>query len=287
MPKFSDSSIVKFIKGSKIFHKKIKQFPNSPPTVGLALGGGAVWGIAHIGVLKAFERHHIPIHCISGTSIGALVGGLYAAGVSVEQLIELTSQTHWKDLSRLSFPLGGLLSNEPMEKFIYNIIGDKDFSDLMMPFVAVATDLISGKEIVLNTGKLAAAIQASTAIPGIFHPIVLEDHTLVDGGVVNNVPVTLLKEMGARITIAVNLSPDFNNWIPKNSLEVILKSFLIMQNTVALSETAQADIIIDINMKDFNPIDFKQAKSLLNKGYTTGLSAIDDIQALLTKKPQK
>jgi NTE family protein len=283
MSKLSDSSIIKFIKGSRIFHKKNKILPAPPPTVGVALGGGAVWGIAHIGVLKAFERHHIPVHCISGTSIGALVGGLYAAGVSVEQLIELTSQTHWKDLSRLSFPLGGLLSNEPMEKFIYNIIGDTEFSHLNMPFAAVTTDLISGKEIVIDSGKLSTAIRASTAIPGIFHPVEFNGRTLVDGGVVNNVPVTLLKEMGARIRIAVNLSPDFNNWIPKNSLEIILKSFLIMQNIVALSETAQADIIININMKDFNPIDFKQAKALLNKGYTAGLSAVDDIQALLDK----
>ncbi|QZY54344.1 patatin-like phospholipase family protein [Crassaminicella profunda] len=240
-----------------------------------------MWGIAHIGVLKALEENNIPIHYISGTSIGSLIGGLYALGTSTKKLSSLATSTHWNHLCRISLPLGGLFSNEPMEKFLYNLIGEKTFSDVKIPFSAITTDLITGEEVVIHSGKISTAIRASTAIPGIFHPVLLNNRTLVDGGVVNNVPIHVLREMGADVIIGVNLSPDFNHWRPKNSFEIILKSFLIMQNKVARSELEKADIIIDMNMKDFNPMDFRKAKDLLKKGYKEGLSKIEEIQHTL------
>ncbi|MCT4605008.1 MAG: patatin-like phospholipase family protein [Marinisporobacter sp.] len=267
------------------FVKKFLNFKKkTSPSVGLALGGGAVWGIAHIGILKALEENNIPIHFISGTSIGSLVGGLYALGTSTKKLSSLATSTHWNHLCRISLPLGGLLTNEPMEKFLYNLIGNKTFSDAKIPFSAITTDLITGAEIIIDSGNISTAIRASTAIPGIFHPVLFNNRTLVDGGVVNNVPVSILREMGATIIIAINLSPDFNHWHPKNSFEIILKSFLIMQNKVARSELKKADIVIDLNMKDFSPMDFKKANALLDKGYKEGLSKIEEIQHVLKGK---
>jgi NTE family protein len=269
------------LKHSFSFGKKISSGILSPK-IGLALGGGSVWGIAHIGALKALEENNITLNYISGTSIGSLIGGLYAFGVPVSKLIELAHNTKWKDLCRFTLPSGGLLSNEPMELFIHKQIGHKNFSDLKIPFAAVCTDLVSGEEVIIDSGKFALAVRASTAIPGIFQPVILDERTLVDGGVVNNVPVALLKKMGANHTIAISLSPNFNRWVPKTGLEIILKAFLIMQHKTSLHEISQADVLIDINMEGFNPIDLNQSEKLLQKGYEIGLSKINEIKNLLT-----
>ncbi|MBB6216921.1 NTE family protein [Anaerosolibacter carboniphilus] len=254
------------------------------PTIGLALGGGAVWGISHIGVLKTLEDHRIPIHYISGTSIGALVGGLYAAGVSTDRLYSLALSTQWKNLSKLALPISGILSNEPMEGFIHHLIGNKTFSDLKTPFVAVTTDLLTGEDIILSSGKLSRAIRASTAIPGIFHPIVIDNHTLVDGGVVSNVPVQAVKSFGPDIVIAVNLVPSLEDWLPTTGLEVILKSLFIMQQKVVTRETSQADIVINLSMKGFSPMDFSKSKELYQKGIAECLPHIPLIQEMIERK---
>ncbi len=267
------------IKRSFSFGKKVASNVFAPK-IGLALSGGSAWGIAHIGVLKALEENQIPISYISGTSIGALIGGLYALGVPVSKLEELAHQTHWKDLCRFVIPNEGLLTNEPMESFIHKKIGYKTFEDLKIPFAAICTDLISGEEVVIQSGKVATAIRASTAIPGIFQPVVIEGRTLVDGGLVNNLPVTQLKKMGAHYTIAVHLFSDFNQWIPKTGPEIILKSFLIMQHKASSHEISQADLLIDINMKGFNPIDLNQSKKLIQKGYERGLAKRKEIKKI-------
>ncbi|HHY91328.1 MAG TPA: patatin-like phospholipase family protein [Clostridiales bacterium] len=250
------------------------------PKIGLALSGGSVWGLAHIGVLKALEEYQIPISYISGTSVGALIGGLYASGISASKLEELAYQTQWKDLCRFAIPHGGLFTNEPMESLIHKHIGYKTFEDLKIPFAAICTDLISGEEVVIQSGKFTTAIRASTAIPGIFQPVVVEGRTLVDGGVVNNLPVTQLKKMGANYTIAVHLFSDLNQWIPKTGPEIILKSFLIMQHRASWHEISQADLLIDINLKGFNPIDLNQSKKLIQRGYERALEKRKEIKKI-------
>ncbi len=269
-----------------LLKKKLDFSYKNDPTIGLALGGGAVWGISHIGVLKVFEDHQIPIHYISGTSIGALVGGLYAAGVSTERLYALALSAQWKNLSKLTLPMGGILSNEPMEDFIHHAIGNKAFSDLKIPFLAVTTDLLTGGDIILRSGKLSSAIRASTAIPGIFHPMVIANHTLVDGGVVSNVPVQAVKSFDPDIVIAVNLVPALDDWLPTTGLEVILKSLFIMQQRVVAKETSQADIVINLSMKGFSPIDFSRSRELYQKGVWDGLSYVAEIQEIIEKKKQ-
>ncbi len=286
MKESSKFSFVNQIKNIFALNKKIIPSGNAQPTIGIALGGGGTWGIAHIGILKILEDNHIPIHYISGTSVGALIGGLYASGVSIEKLKKLAFTTRWKDISRLALPLGGLLSNEPMEKFIGNLIGEKSFSELPIHFTAVATDLISCETVLLNTGKLSTSIRASTAIPGIFQPVILEDRTLVDGGIVNNVPVSVIKNMGADITIAVSLSPSLNNWTPRNSLQMILKSYLIMQQNACRKETSQADVVIPIDTTNFSPIDLHQSKNLFERGLISGSYYINKIQLLIKSYKQ-
>ncbi|MDF2547277.1 MAG: hypothetical protein K0R93_2175 [Anaerosolibacter sp.] len=277
-------NLMNFFNPLSLLKKKLDLSPKKEPTIGLALGGGAVWGISHIGVLKALENHQIPIHYISGTSIGALVGGLYAAGISTDKLYNLALSTQWKNLSKLSLPLSGLLSNAPMDNYIHQLIGNKTFADLKIPFVAVTTDLLTGEDIILSSGKLSKAIRASTSIPGIFHPMVIDNHTLVDGGVTSNVPVQALKCFSPDIVIAVNLVPSLSDWLPTTGLEVILKSLFIMQQRVVVKETSQADFVINLSMKEFSPIDFSKSRELYQKGMSEAISHIEQIQELIEKK---
>ena len=262
----------------------IKGKKKNKPLIGLALGGGAAWGISHVGVLKALEENHISISCICGTSIGSLIGGLYAAGISTERLFDLVTHAKWKKLSHLSLPLNGFLSNEPMEELIENIIGDRTFHSLNIPFAAVATDLVSGEEVILDKGKFSTAIRASCAIPGIFQPVHYNGRTLVDGGVVNNVPVSVAKKMGADMVIGVNVSPLLNHWMPKNSLQIILKSYLIMQNKVARREASEADVLIAVDTNGYSPIDLTSSRDLYHRGYLAGLTNIDKIKHCIDEK---
>lgn len=275
MPKLESLSLISRIKDTSLIRRK----KTKKPKIGLALSGGAVWGISHIGVLKALEDNHIPISFIGGTSIGALVGALYAAGMTVPQLEELALTIQWKDISKISLLFRGWLSNEPMEPYIHKLIGDLSFSDLKIPFQAVATDLINGEEIILKSGKLSTALRATTAIPGVYQPVQMDNKTLVDGGIVNNVPIRMVRAMGADLVIGVSLSSVLNNWVPKNSLEVILKSYSIMQQKCIAREMVQADIPVHVDMTGCSPIDFSCAKTAYNRGLIAGLMAVDQIHA--------
>ena len=283
MVKSIGDTLASMIKDAPERTKKIIRKKKKKIKIGLALGGGAAWGICHLGVLKAFEDNSIPIDYISGTSIGSVVGGLYSAGLSIDKLKDLSEHAQWKHMSTLALPFRGLLSNEPMEDFITSLVGDLDFKNLIIPFTAVATDLVTGEEVILDKGKFSTAIRASCAIPGIFKPIDINGRTLVDGGVANNVPVSIVKKMGADIIIAVNTAPSLEHWMPKNSLQIVLKAYLIMQSKVTKQETALADVVISIDTKGHSPIDLSSSKDLYNKGLMAGLSNIDNIRHCLEK----
>ncbi|HDP97696.1 MAG TPA: patatin, partial [bacterium] len=169
-----------------LFRKKLKR----KNKIGLALGGGAVLGAAHIGVLKAMEELDIPVHFVAGTSIGALVAALYAFGKDYKQIEKIAAELDWLDVSGLSLSQYGLLSNKKLGKIINKAIGDVDFEDARIPLAMIATDISHGKEVVLKQGNVATAVMASTCIPGIFIPVEIEGKLLVDGGVVENVPIS-------------------------------------------------------------------------------------------------
>jgi len=178
--------------------------------IGLALGSGSARGLAHVGVIMALEAYNIPIDIIAGTSIGSVIGSLYASGATIEQLEEVAlSIKKSKTLFLIDpvFPHSGLISGDRIEKMLNQFgIKDKTFDDLKIPFAAVATDVESEAEVILNQGKVIDAVRASISIPGIFTPVKYQDYYLVDGGVVDPVPVDVVKMMGADIIIAVNLA---------------------------------------------------------------------------------
>lgn len=178
--------------------------------IGLVLGGGSARGLAHVGVILALEAYNIPIDIIAGTSIGSVIGSLYASGATIKQLEEMALSIKMsKTLFMLdsTFPHSGLISGDRIEKMLNRFaLKDKTFDDLSISFAAVATDVESGAEVILNQGKVIDAVRASIAIPGIFTPVKYGDYYLVDGGVVDPVPVDVVQMMGADIIIAVSLA---------------------------------------------------------------------------------
>jgi NTE family protein len=201
-----------------------KVFEHRPKALGLALGGGAVRGAAHIGVLQVLEREGIVPDIVVGTSVGAAIGAAYAAGVSTSEISRLFHTARWHRLARLAWPNRlSLLDTAPLEALIQASIGVPMFEQLPRCFAAVACDILTGERVVLQTGLLARAVCASAAIPGLFPPVELDDRLLVDGGVVDNLPVDVARELGADYVIAVDLfPPPTGKQRPANLFEVLI-----------------------------------------------------------------
>ena len=178
--------------------------------VGLALGSGSARGFAHIGVIRVLEAEGIPIDCIAGTSIGAIVGAVYASG-TLPKGEEFLEDFDWKDMTALLdplFPTSGLLGGKRIEKLLRSFLGSQRIEDFPISFAAVATDVTSGREVVFRQGDAVKAIRASMSLPGIFSPVFLNDRFLVDGALVSPVPVEVARGLGADVVIAVNLAPE-------------------------------------------------------------------------------
>ena len=177
------------------------------PRLGLALGGGGALGWAHIGVIRALEDAGIEIDCVAGTSIGSIVGAAYLAG-KIDDLEKIARDIDWKRLLRLAdvqLSGKGLLGGKVIMKEFERVIGALDIEDLLHPFAAVAADLVSGDEVQLTSGSLTSAVRASFSIPGVFTPFVYQGRVLVDGGIINPLPITAVKALGADLVIAVDV----------------------------------------------------------------------------------
>ena len=183
--------------------------------IGLALGGGAALGFAHIGVLKVFEEYGLTPDYIAGTSMGSIVGALYSCGLYVDDLIQIAKQFDFKKVcgfNPFNALKNGAFSTVKLENFIESFVGKTTFNDTQIPFKCTSVDLLTGEPYILETGCLVEAIRASSAIPGIFKPIEKDGKVLVDGGILNNVPYDVVKEMGANFVIAVDVAGVY----PKN-----------------------------------------------------------------------
>ena len=173
--------------------------------VGLALGGGVARGLAHIGVLSVLEDAGIPIDCIAGTSMGAIIGSAYSAGLTIDELRAVAARTGWWQVSRPFFSAGGLVTFKKLEQWIEANIGEFDVRDLAIPFAAVASDLISGERVVLSEGRLCTAVRASCSVPGFVPPVEQDGRILVDGGITDNIPADVARLLGADYVIGVDI----------------------------------------------------------------------------------
>jgi NTE family protein len=173
--------------------------------VGLALGGGMVRGVAHIGVLDVLHRAGIKIDCIAGSSAGALIGAAYCAGWDVKKIKEISHRLTWWKIVRPVWPSKGLVTLAPIEHWFVKTFGDPLFSDLRIPFTVVATDLNTGESVTLHEGRVAPALRASCSVPGFITPVELNGRLLCDGNLSNSVPVSAVREMGADYVIGVDI----------------------------------------------------------------------------------
>ncbi len=184
------------------------------PTIGLALGGGGARGLAHIGVLRVLEEEGIPIDLLAGTSMGGLLGCLYAAGLSAAEMQEEALRVcNTRSLVRLTDPSllhGGLFAGTRVEAYLESLLGERGFGDLRRRMAVVAVDLVTGAEVVLSEGLVVPAIRSTIAVPGFFAPVEMDGRVLVDGGVLNNVPADVARSMGAEVLIAVDVHGDYS-----------------------------------------------------------------------------
>ena len=266
--------------------------------VGLALGSGAARGIAHIGVIKALREANIPIDMIAGTSIGSIVGACYAADAQISVLEEIAVTSNLRKLTGLldpkfAFIRSGILHGGRVENFLKSIIGDIDFKDMAIPFSAVATDIKTGNDVIINRGSLIKAVRASISIPGVFVPVNYDGRYLVDGGTTNPVPADVARFMGATFVIAVNvlndpkkrkhlgLTGDKKSSKPPSMFNTLIQSIYIMEYGITRTSILKADIIIEPDVSNIEAYEFYRGTEAIEAGYKAAAAVIPEIKNLL------
>ena len=253
------------------------------PRVGLALAGGFARGIAHVGVLRALVNAGIPIDCVAGTSVGALIGACYCAGVPLEEMQRIAASTTFADFGRWTPSWLGLATNQRMEGYLARFTHIKKFEDLKTPLAIAATDINAGISVYYTQGPIAPALRGSCAYPGLFVPIQFEGRTLVDGFLTAPVPVEGALLLGADIVIAVYLEA-LNTENPRTVADVVSRSFNIIQRHGDIAWRQQADVIIEPDVKSFVWDDFTRTKEMVAVGEAAGEASISEIKALLSRE---
>lgn len=255
------------------------------PKVGLALGSGGARGFAHIGVLKVLKEADIPIHCIAGSSMGSLIGCVFAVHENpymMEKLAVHLKPKHWIDFT---VPKMGLVAGEKVSELIRLLTHGKRLEQLRIPTAVVATDLVTGREVVFTEGPIDKAVRASIAIPGIFNPVLDEGRVLVDGGVVTRVPIQAVKDMGVDVVIAVDVVAEIPKIEIHSLFDVISQTIDVMERHIFQRQAELADIIIEPKVGHVSSTDFSQAASCIKAGETAAREKIDDIRRLLQGGP--
>ncbi len=236
--------------------------------IGLALGGGAILGAAHIGVLKAFQENNIVINAVSGTSIGAFVAALYAFDVSPDDIEKIALDLDWLDISGFAFSRLGLLSNEKMGQKIKDVLGDVQFEDARISLSVIATDVGGFQKIILDSGDVARAVMASACVPGIFTPVEIDDRLLVDGGLMENVPISPLLAQGMNTVIGVDLNAARKYKKPDDLIDVLINAIDIAIDNATRMQTQKADLLIVPRLSAYNRTDREHVRDLIREGYT-------------------
>ena len=255
-------------------------------TLGLALGAGGSRGVAHIGFLKALEEADIKVDYIVGASMGSVVGGAYAAGVSVDTMKEAVFKLRLLDLITPAKQKGGVIGNSKMRNLIAKHIGEVTFADLRLPFRCVAVDMITQKVIEFSEGNVVDAIVASSSIPGVFHPVVKDGKRLIDGGVLERVPAMRVKKLGADVVVAVDVLGwrNASEKVP-GAIGVSLETFDIVDNYRTRDyhnkHKKHIDFWLEPDLGDMSQFAIKQIKEAYEKGYELGKANADAIKKAL------
>jgi NTE family protein len=262
---------------------EVKPLPQEPPPrkVALVLGAGAAKGFAHVGVIKILEANRVPVHMIVGTSVGALVGSLYAYGYPAYDIQRLAMDLSKAEIADLTVPDNGFVKGEKLEAYVNRMVRGTPLEGMRIPFHAVATDIGSGQEMVFGRGNTGAAVRASCSIPGIFRPVKIGDRTYVDGGVVSPVAVDAARRLGADAVIAVDISGEVDGTVPDGTLDTIFQSINIMYARIAADQVSRADVVIRPRVGHIASGDFTRRHEAILEGEKAAQAALPKIRALL------
>ena len=238
--------------------------------VGLALGGGGAKGVAHIGVLRAIENASVKPDYVAGTSVGAMVAAMYAFNISIDTITNIARDLTLSQITTFKLNKTGFFTADPLKEILAEYLGEVNIEDASIPLAIVAADLKTGEEVILTEGPVADAVCASASIPGVYIPMKLDGRTLVDGGIVQTVPVRAVKDMGAGVIIASQLGGLGVYEEPKNVLDVMRNAFNIALSRRTKEEVKQADLLIAMDLKDFSIADnTERYDELFTIGYDT------------------
>ncbi len=256
--------------------------PLPKPKIALVLGGGAARGFAHVGVIRALEQEKIPIDLVVGTSVGSLIGAIYAADVDSFNLEWTAFKLEKDDLfdyGVITAVMGmGLAKGEKLEEFVKSRVKVATIENLKIPFAAVAADLNWGTKVVIDRGPVAKAVRASAAIPGVFQPVTHLGKLLVDGGVVDNIPISVARAKGADIVVAVDISENVGNTNITNLVDVMIQATNIMFALNVEHSKKDADVLVTPAVGDVGMLDFTQKKRCMQAGIEAARRAIPEIR---------
>ena len=250
----------------------------SPIKIGIALGGGAAKGFAHIGVIKMLEANGFVPAVVSGTSAGSVVGAMYASGMNAFELQEKAVALDEARIRDLQLSSGGLVLGQKLEDYVNEQVRRKPLEQMAKPFVAVATRLEDGERTVFARGNTGQAVRASSSVPGVFQPVSIGKYHFVDGGIVSPVPVDAARQLGADIVIAVDISNKARGQAPGNMLGALNQSIAIMGQKLGQAELARADVIVRPQVLDIGPADFGQRASAIVEGEKAALAVMPQIR---------
>ncbi|MBK7617630.1 MAG: patatin-like phospholipase family protein [Burkholderiales bacterium] len=249
-----------------------------PPRIGLALGGGAARGFAHIGVIQVMEEAGIKPQLVVGTSAGSLVAALYASGKSGNELATLAQGMDESALTDWSFPGRGLIKGELLAKYVRAQTSGLTIEQTKMPLGIVATDLADGQPILFQRGDIGAAVRASSAVPAVFQPVKMGGREYVDGGLVSPVPVRFAREMGAEMVIAVDISTPPNPESTGDSFHILLQTVAIMGRSINRWELKDADVVLRPSLVGVSSADFTARMKAVQSGREAALAALPAIR---------
>ena len=249
--------------------------------IGLALGAGASRGLAHIGVLQVLEENDIQVDYIAGSSIGSIIGALYSAGMTPRMMEGIADNLNAKLCYDLGFSRRGIIQGKKIEDLIKMLTRNMDFHELNIPLAVTAVDLITNQRVIINEGKVYKGVRASISIPGVFQPVHDGDRVLIDGGILERLPVSVARGMGADIVIGVDVAFRGNHRPPENFIETIIQTMEVMELEILKYTVPEGDLIICPEVEMSNPMSLDNVTPIIEAGKTAARNAMDELKALL------
>jgi NTE family protein len=263
---------------------RLGHIPGAVPRIGLALGGGFARGIAHAGVLRVFEQHRIPLHCITGVSAGAIVAAAYASGAGADEIARVGCSMRFRDVAKWSICRMGVMGSERMTRFLEGLLKSHRFEEMRIPLGIVATDLCTGKPVSFrDEGDVFLPIRASCAYPGLFQPVRDDDRLLVDGAMSMEIPAVVARELGATHVISVAPPAPPCRRPPKDVFQVIRRCFQIMQGRSEEGWRSASDLIIAPDLKSIEWNGFASGPEMVKAGEAAALAAMPVVESWLSR----